>query len=76
MILLNQQLKENKKYKTHEEMFPRLYYQSFSGELRQVRHISIRIIDENIDVQTDLNDREIIYKNVTEWIEQQKSIAE
>ena len=56
--------------------FPRLYYQNFSGEWSQIRHISIEIINGNIDVQTDLNDTNVIYKYVTEWIEKEKSIAE
>ena len=76
MILVNKQLKANKEYKMHREMFPRLYYQNFSGEWSQIRHISIEIINGNIDVQTDLNDTSVIYKYVTEWIEKEKSIAE
>ena len=69
MILVNKQLKANKEYKMHREMFPRLYYQNFSGEWSQIRHISIEIINGNIDVQTDLNDTNVIYKYVTEWID-------
>ena len=72
MILVNQQLKANKEYKTHREMFPRLYYQNFSGEWSQIRHVSIEIINGNIDVQTDLSDAEAVYKYVTEWIEKEK----
>lgn len=76
MILVNSQLKENKECKTHMENFPRLYYQNFSGEWRQISHISVKIIDGNIDVQTDLSDTNVIYEYITEWIEKEKSIAE
>ena len=73
MILINEQLKTNKEHEMHREMFPRLYYQNFSGEWNRVRHISVEIIDGNIDVQTDLSDKEAIYKYITEWIENEKA---
>ena len=75
MILVNQQIKENKEY-THREAFPRLYHQDFSGKWILARHISIEIIDGNIDVQTDLSNEEVVSKRITEWIEYQKYIAE
>lgn len=76
MILVNQHLKEDKIYETHREMFPRLYYQDFSGKLEQISHISVKIIDKNIDVQTDLMDEKMIQKYVTEWLEKERGIAE
>ena len=76
MILVNQQLKKEKDCKTHREMFPRLYYQNFSGKWELFSHISVKIIDENIDVQTDLNDVEAIHRYVTEWIKKEKAMAE
>lgn len=75
MILVNQQLKEGRFGKTHREMFPRLYHQSFGGKWELLSHISVKIIDENIDVQTDLNDVEVIREYVTEWIKREKIVA-
>lgn len=76
MILVNQQLKKDGLPKTHREMFPRLYYQNFSGDWERISNISVKIINEDIDVQTDLNDIELVSEYVTKWLENKKAIAE
>lgn len=55
MIYVNQQLK-NKVYKSHKDMYPKLYYTDFEGKCRQIKHIDIELSGGEVYIQSDITD--------------------
>jgi len=56
MLYINSHLESGKTYKSHREMFPKLYYTDFDGKSRQLHHIVVELSGGEIYVQTDLTD--------------------
>lgn len=49
---------------------------NFNGDWKRISDISVRIINEDVDVQTDLNNIELVNEYVTKWLENEKDRAE
>lgn len=56
MLHINSHLESGKTYKSHREMFPKLFYRDFSGKVRQIKHIDVELSGGDVYVQTDLTD--------------------
>lgn len=56
MLHINSHLESGKTYKSHREMFPKLYHADFDGKPRQLHHIVVELSGGEIYVQTDLTD--------------------
>lgn len=56
MIYINSHLVSGKTYKSHREMFPKLYHIDFDGKSRQLHHITVELSGGDVYVQTDLTD--------------------
>lgn len=56
MIYINSHLEKGKTYKSHREMFPKLYYTDFYGKPRQIHHITVELSGGDVYVQTDISD--------------------
>lgn len=56
MLHINSHLESGKTYKSHREMFPKLYRTDFDGKPRQMHHIVVELSGGEIYVQTDLTD--------------------
>ena len=56
MLHINSHLESGKTYKSHREMFPKLYHIDFDGKPRQMHHITVELSGGEIYVQTDLTD--------------------
>ena len=59
MIYLNQQLENGRTYKSTQEMYPELYRKGDFGYY-QCTHISVKIKNGDIYIQTDWNDPVLI----------------
>ena len=56
MLHINSHLESGKTYKSHWEMFPKLYHTDFDGKPRQMHHITVELSGGDVYVQTDLTD--------------------